>query len=383
MKKKLLSLRNLCTFFFFIAPFLVSLSLLSPREIWAQACDFGSEPPLCTAGDDAFCDDDNPCNGAEFCDVISSNDVPLAECACGTPPPAGTDCPNDADFCNGDEVCDGVDSCDSPGVDPCTAGAECANICDENNDTCNTPANTTCTDTDGDVCTQAACNGQGLCVQGQIFTDLPCDDGLVCTDPDVCAGGECNGTDLPCDDGIECTENNCVEPTGCENPPDSCECQTDADCNDNNVCTDEICDQATFTCVRTNNTDPCNDNLFCNGPDQCAGGTCSGHSGDPCTGGAECNQTCNETADNCFTPNGTTCESDGDNGTVDECNGQGQCVTVGNVIMEGSGLLSCSLHPGENVRFEASLAWAIFGGLGLALAGLLRTLSLRRSARRR
>jgi hypothetical protein len=58
-------------------------------------------------------------------------------------------------------------------------------------------------------------------------------------------------------------------------------------------------------------------------------------------------------------------------------------VTVGNVIMEGSGLLSCSLHPGENVRFEASLAWAIFGGLGLALAGLLRTLSLRRSARRR
>lgn len=363
-------------FFFLAAIFLFSFSVLSPRKTWAQACDFGDDPPLCNNGDDSECDDGNPCNGAEDCFIISSNDVPLAECRCGTPPANNTlPCTDDGLFCNGNELC-ANNTCSGHSGDPCTGGAECANLCDETNNNCNTPANTTCTDTDDDVCTQAGCNGAGLCVQGQIFTDLPCDDGLVCTDPDICAGGECNGTALACDDGIECTANTCVEPTGCANPPDTCECQTDADCDDANVCTDETCDPATFECIRTNNTDPCNDNLFCNGADQCADGTCGVHAGDPCTEGDECNQTCNEAGDNCFTADGTACEADGDNGTVDECNGAGQCVTVGTLIVEGHGLASCSLHSAGDARI----------GLG-SLAGFLSVvggmLGFRLYARRR
>ncbi len=47
----------------------------------------------------------------------------------------------------------------------------------------------------------------------------------------------------------------------------------------------------------------CNDNLYCTGVDQCDGvGACSLHSGDPCVNNAECNNQCNETADNCLAP---------------------------------------------------------------------------------
>jgi hypothetical protein len=35
-------------------------------------------------------------------------------------------------------------------------------------------------------------------------------------------------------------------------------------------------------CTYINNTDPCDDELFCNGIDTCSGGTCSFHPGDPC-----------------------------------------------------------------------------------------------------
>ena len=123
-------------------------------------------------------------------------------------------------------------------------------------------------------------------------------------------------------------------------------CLVDADCNDNNDCTDDTCNVGTGACIFTPNSDPCDDGLFCTETDQCSGGTCVG-TGDPCTPQAcdEVNDTCvddtdsdgdgiSDLEDNCLeTPNGpnlgtctsgtigTTCVVDG------ECGSDGFCST--------------------------------------------------------
>jgi hypothetical protein len=69
-------------------------------------------------------------------------------------------------------------------------------------------------------------------------------------------------------------------------------------CEDTNVCTDDHCNGA-GACIHPANTASCDDGLYCNGTDTCAGGMCV-HSRDPCTTGSECADACNEAADNCF-----------------------------------------------------------------------------------
>lgn len=91
-------------------------------------------------------------------------------------------------------------------------------------------------------------------------------------------------------------------------------CTTNAECAaDENACTDSVCNPSApgadgFGCTVVNNTAPCSDGLFCNGVDACAGGSCT-HPGDPCTGGAECGNVCNESSDDCFVTGGTACRS--------------------------------------------------------------------------
>jgi hypothetical protein len=102
-------------------------------------------------------------------------------------------------------------------------------------------------------------------------SDIDCDDsdcdGELCDDADACTTGEtCSGT--VCGGGSA------------------------VDCDDGNICTDDSCNPASG-CEYTNNTDPCDDGLFCNGDDTCSGGTCT-HSGDPCTP-----QMCDEGSTSC------------------------------------------------------------------------------------
>jgi cysteine-rich repeat protein len=100
-------------------------------------------------------------------------------------------------------------------------------------------------------------------------------------------------------------------------------------CDDGNACTiGDTCDGSGQCLAGSNAPDgtACDDGLFCNGADQCDNsGQCSVHAGDPCVGGAECNQTCNEDADNCFDPVDTPCGDDGLVCTGDACDGAGSC----------------------------------------------------------
>jgi cysteine-rich repeat protein len=235
------------------------------------------EPSVCTpAANTTACDDGNACtddlcDGAGTC-VGTNNAAPC----------------NDGLFCNGTDLCGGG-ACTVNSGDPCGAGAECADTCNEAQDSCNTPAGTTCTD-EGNPCTDNACNGQGACTATN--NTAPCDDADACTTQDRCSGGTCGGTQMQCDDGQFC--------------------------NGGETCQGGTCIPGT----PRPNGDPCTDMLFCNGTDTCQGGVCQ-HAGDPCPGTA-CN-TCQEAGDTCFDPTGTTCD-DGDPMTVnDRCDGSGVC----------------------------------------------------------
>lgn len=78
------------------------------------------------------------------------------------------------------------------------------------------------------------------------------------------------------------------------------ECDQDSDCpEDSNVCTDATCFNpaaSNSTCGYTNNTDVCTDGLYCNGTDVCFNGSCSAHSGSPCS---DPTPLCNESTDIC------------------------------------------------------------------------------------
>jgi hypothetical protein len=120
-----------------------------------------------------------------------------------------------------------------------------------------------------------------------------CEDGQYCSVDDYCSNGEClGGAARNCADGYECTADSCNEAANrCDHAPNHSLCQ------DENVCTDDLCEVGAG-CVHTNNTDPCDDGLYCNGADTCYGGLCSSHTGDPCTPPLECN----ENLDDCLGP---------------------------------------------------------------------------------
>jgi hypothetical protein len=106
------------------------------------------------------------------------------------------------------------------------------------------------------------------------------------------------------------------------------ECIDAADCDDLNVCTNDAC--VGNVCQYTNNVNPCDDGIFCNGTDSCRAGICSEHTGDPCAGGAECNSSCQELTDTCFDTSGTACTDDGNECTDDTCDGGGVCAHPNN-----------------------------------------------------
>jgi hypothetical protein len=291
-------------------------------------CQYEAAGSPC-ADDSNVCTDDE-CNGSGTCTHGANTDP----------------CDDDL-FCNGDDTCSGG-SCSSHAGDPCTGGAECADTCNEALDNCNDPSGTPCTD-DSNECTDDECNGAGACAHPN-NTD-PCDDGLFCNGDDTCSGGSCSDHDGdPCAGGPECADN-CNEALDTCNEPAGTPCA-----DDGNPCRDDECN-GSGACAHPANTDPCDDNVFCNGDDTCSGGSCSSHAGNPCTGGPECNDHCNESAENCFDAAGTACTDDGNPCRDDECNGSGACAHPANTDPCTDGLFcngadtcsggSCSTHAGD------------------------------------
>jgi len=144
----------------------------------------------------------------------------------------------------------------------------------------------------------------------------------------ACAAGVCgDGTPDPgeeCDDGAaNGTLASCCAAVTCLFNADTVACTSDS-----NGCTDDFCSGVSNVCVYTNNTDACDDSLYCNGTDTCSGGSCSAHTGDPCPGpdaDTDCSETCDEGADTC-TANDTDGSVCGDQ-TATTCNAANTCLS--------------------------------------------------------
>ncbi len=167
-------------------------------------CTPGSSTTAWTNHDGASCDD------GLFCTVADT-------CASGICSGGARDCA-DAIGCNG------VESCDE-GAEACVAGTptcDADEICDTAHDACVA----TCT---GCVI-DGTCYGAGqlnppnaclVCTPGtsaSTWTNndgASCDDGVLCTVSDTCAGGSCSGVTQACDDAVACNGvEMCDEGTG-------------------------------------------------------------------------------------------------------------------------------------------------------------------------
>jgi hypothetical protein len=216
-------------------------------------------------------------------------------------------------------------------------------------------------------CAAWECQGSpGRCVA----VDRP--DGAACADEDdctldtTCTGGVCGGgTRLTCDDGNPCTIDLCSAAGACKNTPDdgaSCDdgdactvgdvcaagvCQpgAPADCDDDNVCTDDACDPVRG-CTYANNTGPCDDADPCTLGDVCASGGCTG-TPDPCDDPDPCTIDSCDPLDGCQhapDPACTLCTTaadcdDGIDCTVGTCGEDGVCHQDG---------AACPCRPGDD-----------------------------------
>lgn len=236
---------------------------------------------------------------------------------------------NDGLFCTGVEFCNTVtDACASGTPPSCAPGFFCSLILDG------------CVECDNNAqCSDLVfCNGVEVCNSGL------CQDGTPPSCPgDECTPGFCNAqtdqcdvVDPPCNDNSLCTDDICVEGVGCNNPSnfpngfccnpgngnliqiddsnpctlDSCNAQngqvthTPAPCSDNNACT--INDQCVGgnTCVGTNVS-----TISCTKDSDCPKGVCSSVTGTckctPCSSAAQCNDSVACTTDTCNTTAGT------------------------------------------------------------------------------
>ncbi|MBW2976522.1 tandem-95 repeat protein [Candidatus Woesearchaeota archaeon] len=141
---------------------------------------------------------------------LNDTDVSDTQRTLANPPQectADNDC-DDGLYCNGQEKC--VGNVCQAGTAPATDdGISCTtDICDEDADLIvHTAYNSLCDDQND--CTDDVCSVAEDCVY--TYNTDPCDDGLFCTENDVCSFGTCSGTQKSADDGVSCTTDSCDE----------------------------------------------------------------------------------------------------------------------------------------------------------------------------
>jgi hypothetical protein len=290
-------------------------------------------------------------------------------------------CTTDADCYDG-RWCNGVDSCTSQGycIHEFPTGNRCENrtdnrlSCDEPDETCRVcNSNNDCDD--GNPCTDDSCYG--------IFEARWCSN-----QPDYSLNGSSctttSGTGT-CSNG-ECDIENPANPVLKSIQFPTLQCTSDDECNDGNVCTDDICDIETGICIKTANTASCSDHLWCTGTDTCSNESCSNHqypSGNPCPSGESCvegassytceggcdpgcgSRECGPDPNGCNTTCGSGCTGDQvcNDGVCEDPSASGCTVISGGGLFQGNtanqsddytgtGGNSCDGHPARDYCYE-------------------------------
>jgi len=163
------------------------------------------------------------------------------------------------------------------------------------------------------------CNGKDDDCDGQT-DDLACDDNNACTQ-DLCdpGKGECSHPTLdgsPCNaDNTDCTKNDTCQGGKCTAGPGKT-------CSDGNPCTDDACDPKTG-CTFANNSTGCEDGKICTTGDYCGDGTCHAGKISTCDDGNSCtDQVCDTKTGNCNTTfNALNCDDGNSCSKNDACSG--------------------------------------------------------------
>jgi len=303
--------------------------------------------------EDADCNDDLFCNGAEMCQVGVCVDGPdpcidLAHCdelndmcICLN----DSEC-DDGQFCNGVETCDVSGHCQPGTSTDCNDGVSCTvDSCNEGTDSCdNVPFDGVCDN--GLYCDGAEwCDPVADCQPG---TDVDCSDGVDCTvdscnegtdscdnipDDALCGNGLwCDGTET-CDPVADCQPGAepCIDLAHCDEENDVCICTGDEDCDDHVGCTIDMCN-TNGICIYTPDDSACSNDLFCDGVETCDPVLDCQDGTPPCSVNEICDDDIDECLPDCNT-NGVPDDEDiaagtsqdvNSNGIPDECD---ECLT--------------------------------------------------------
>ncbi len=251
-----------------------------------NACTVGDEcqDGKCAAGPVKKCDDGNPCTldscaMASGCTAVDDNGVGCDDgdgCSVGDTCKAGQCVPGKPKLCPTGKLCQVV-QCDSgsgqckstaqPDGASCDDGTACTQA-----DTCATGACSAkaldCND--NNVCTQDTCDPVTGCAH--TAAKAPCNDGNACSGPDVCSGGQCTGLPLSataCDDNNPCTNDLCDPKSGCVAAANQAACQDGNPCTQGDTCKDKQCVAGTSTCQCQKDSDCAEDGNLCNGVPFC------------------------------------------------------------------------------------------------------------------
>ncbi len=178
-------------------------------------------------------DGDGDC--AESCDELGD--------VCRAVDPAGSSC-DDGLFCTVEDRCDGRGRCLGQG-DPCVArygdgDSDCSEACDEQEEACSAA------ELDGSRCDDGlACSVGDRCRDGVCAPSgqTSCDDGDPCTDSVCAPDGTClvSFNRASCDDGNACTLGDRCDRGVCRG-------QTEVDCRDDDLCSNDLCDPVDGQC---------------------------------------------------------------------------------------------------------------------------------------
>lgn len=322
------------------------------------------------------CDDGKTCTASDQCTggkcggsaVVCDDGISCSVDSCGEPGGCKVDlsqcgCTSDAK-CDDGNPCNGVEKCDLDTL-ACVSGTpvSCANL--------------------DDACNTGTCDRQtGACKKAPKTDGTTCDDGSACTRSDACAMGACVGSDpVVCTALDQChAVGVCAPATGvCSNPN-----KTDGTtCNDNNACTQTdscqtgeckgtnpvacvaldqchvagTCNTKTGVCTNPAKGDGsgCNDGDKCTQTDTCQAGECKGANPVVCTASDQCHDvgTCAPATGNCTNPakqNGTLCDDSDKCTRTDSCQA-GKC--TGSDPVTCSSLGTCydvgSCDPGTGI----------------------------------
>src|SRR5438552_10713878 len=331
-------------------------------------------PADAVKADGSTCNDSDLCTRTDTCQsgvCVGGNPVTctaLDQChVAGTCDPASGACSNpsktNGSACNDGNACTQTDTCQSgvcAGSNPvaCSASDQCHNAgtCDPATGTCSNPAKTNgsaCNDgndcTQTDTCQSGSCVGSnpvvcsasdqchtagtcntstGVCSNPNASNGTSCSDGNACTGPDTCSGGTCGGPPV----------------AGC--------CNTDADCDDHNLCTTDSCDVEQHICNHL--LRDCNNGDVCDGAETCepTTGECV-NDGIPldCDDGVVCtHDTCDPQAGCMHDSIPNCCRTDADCNDHDACTGTETCEVATGMCHPGTALVCDDGDPCNGVE---------------------------------